>query len=135
MIYEATITYVAIDEKGNDKVHKEMYLVDGKNLFLEVENELYKELYDVVTNLDVTAIKRSRIKEIANYPQTSDEKIFLATLVDVFLNDDGSEKEMKYTIAFFAKDITAAHAFITQYITQGYNMNVVAIKETNFDLL
>ncbi len=129
MIYEATIQFIAIDNNGNDKSTKQSYIIENAELFAQVENRLYEE-FEGYTDLDVVAIKRSKIKEIANGRTSDDEKIFLATLVDVFLNDDGSEKEIKYTIAFFSKDMNTAHAYIREYVSQGYNMGVKQIKES-----
>jgi len=134
MIYEAMISHVVVDDKGNDRTRKDAFLVDDKNLFAEVEYALMQEL-QAYTALDVTAIKRSRIKEIANTASSDQDKIFTAVLVDTFTDDDGVEKEMKYTIAFFAPNIDAAHAFIREYVRQGYNMTVTQIKETKFNLL
>mgnify|MGYP002852442256 CR=1 FL=1 len=129
MIYEATIQFIAIDNNGNDKSTKQSYIIENAELFAQVENRLYEE-FEGYTDLDVVAIKRSKIKEIANERTSDDEKIFLATLVDVFLNDDGSEKEIKYTIAFYSKDMNTAHAYIREYVSQGYNMGVKQIKES-----
>ncbi len=129
MIYEATIQFIAIDNNGNDKSTKQSYIIENAELFAQVENRLYEE-FEGYTDLDVVAIKRSKIKEIANERTSDDEKVFLATLVDVFLNDDGSEKEIKYTIAFYSKDMNTAHAYIREYVSQGYNMGVKQIKES-----
>ena len=126
MRYEATITFTQ-----EEKTIKEQIIVEDCELFAEVEAKLY-EKEKGYEDVDVTAIKRSKIKEIANERTSDDEKIFLATLVDVFLNDDGSEKEMKYTIAFFSKTMDSAHAYISQYASQGYNMSVTKIIESKF---
>lgn len=131
MIHEATIEYVAIDENGNDRKVKENYIVDSLGCFTEVEEKLVEDFMSL-TAMDVTAIKRSKVKEIANSRASDDEKIFLATLVDVFLNDDGNEKEIKYTIAFYSKDMNTAHAYIREYASQGYNMSITKIVESKF---
>lgn len=130
MIYEATISYLDLNDKGEERTAKETFIVENEELFAHVENKLLEE-FSAYKNIDVTAIKRSKLREVANARSSVEDKIFTATLVDVFLNDDGSEKETKYTIAFFAKNITAANEFVNEYVKQGYDMSVTAIKETN----
>ena len=131
MIYEATISYVKIDTNGNDKTVKEQYIIENADLFVEVEMRMQGD-FGALPNFDVTAIKRSRIHEVCNMRDNEDEKIYIATLIDTFVNEDGSEKEVKYQVAFFADDIANAHAFIEKYANQGYNMRISGIKETKF---
>lgn len=131
MIYEATISYVKIDTNGNDKTVKEQYIIENADLFTEVEMRMHNN-FGTLPNYDVTAIKRSRIHEVCNVRDDEDDKIYVATLVDTFTNEDGSEKEVKYQVAFFADDIANAHAFIEKYADQGYNMRISGIKETSF---
>ena len=130
MIYEATISYISIDEKGKDKRVKENFLVENALSFAEVETLLAMD-FGERTEFDVIAIKRSRIHEIANAKE-KDNKIFLAEVADVFLQDDGSEKDVKYTIAIWAENIEKAHALMSEYLKQGYSMVLRGIKETNF---
>lgn len=131
MIHEATITYVTIDDKGNDKNVKENFVVDGLGCFAEVEYRLV-DYFSSLTGLDVVAIKRSKVKEIANTRQEDDDKLFLAELMDTFDADDGTTKELKYKILVFSKTFDTAKAFITEYCKQGYNMELVSLKLTKF---
>ena len=129
MIHEAQVQFTQ-----DEKTVKENVLTEGFDLFAEVEAKLIEE-YSGYEDVDVTAIKRSKIKEIANARTertADDDLIFTATLVDVFLNDDGSEKETKYDIAFFSKNMDTAHAYIKEYVSQGYNLAIKGIKETKF---
>ncbi len=132
MIYELTISYLGQSKKGDSKTVKESYIDADAELFADVENSAYGAFAAGRADFEVIAIKRSKIREIANKRTCDDDKVFVATLVDVFLQDDGMEKETKYTIAFFAKDINGAHAFIRDYALQGYNMSITEIKETSF---
>ena len=131
MIYETTISYIAIDRNGNDKTVKERYIVDNAQTFGECE-DIMLELCQDFTDLDVVAIKRSKLQEFANQRTSQQDRIFVADLEDTFVDDDGNEKEMKYSIAFYALDISAAYSFITEYIKQGYNMSLVALRKTKF---
>jgi hypothetical protein len=131
-MYEIQITFVKVDSKGNDLNMKENLILEHAESFADAEQIGY-DYGSGLTGLDVVAIKRSKIKEIANERTSDDEKIFLATLVDVFLNEDGSEKEMKYTIAFFSKSMASANAYINEYAKQGYNMSITKIVESKYD--
>ena len=126
MIHEVQVQFTQ-----DDKTVKENVLTEGFDLFAEVEAKLIEE-YSGYEDVDVTAIKRSKIKEIANARTADDDVIFTATLVDVFLNDDGSEKEIKYDLAFFSKNMDTAHAYIKEYVSQGYNLGITKISETKF---
>jgi hypothetical protein len=128
MIYEGVITYVKQDDKGRDRQIKEQYIIEGET-FTDVEARLYQE-FESMTAFDVVAIKRSKIKEIANQRTREEEKVFLATLVCAFIDDEGNEKELKYKVAFYADNITAAHNFINDFARQGYDMSICEIKET-----
>ena len=131
-MYEIQILYVTVDAKGNDRNTKENLILEHAESFADAEQIGY-DYGSGYTGLDVVAIKRSKIKEIANERTSDDEKIFLATLVDVFLNEDGSEKEMKYTIAFFSKNMATANVYINEYAKQGYNMSITKIVESKYD--
>lgn len=131
-MYEIKLNYVVVDEKGVDRSKTENLILEHAESFADAEQIGY-DYGSGYTGLDVVAIKRSKIKEIANERTSDDEKIFLATLVDVFHNDDGSEKEMKYTIAFFSKNMATANVYINEYAKQGYNMTITKIVESKFD--
>lgn len=131
MIYESTVTFTVIDEKGNDKTQKESVILEDMDTFTEVEGKMYDE-YDGNNNLDVIAIKRSQIKEIANKRNDDNDKIFISEVCDTFTDDKGKEKEISYQIAFFSPSIDSAKAFIDNYIKQGYDMRVKVLKETQF---
>ena len=130
-MYEGTIQFITLDKRGNYKLVKEQFILEHCESFSDAEEQLF-DYGSGLTEIEVIAIKRSKLKEIANERTSEDEKIFLATLVDIFLNDDGSEKEIKYTIAFYSKDMNAAHTYISQYASQGYNMSVTKIVESKF---
>lgn len=131
MIHEVTIAFTVAGKNGEGKTVKEQYLVDNRNLFAEVEDAMYVG-FDGYKDLDVIAVKRSRIKEVANYRTNAEEKMFIATLVDIFHDQEGNEKEIKYQLAFYSQNMSTAWTFIREYVAQGYNMKVSAIKETKF---
>ena len=131
MIYEATIQFVTIDNKGNDKTMKESYVIENAELFSEVENKMLED-YAGLTALDVIAIKRSNVKEIANTRQYNDDVIWEATMQSVFHDDEGNEKYTKYKVLFYSKNSASANAFIEEYMKQGYDLELIGLKLTKF---
>ena len=133
MLYETKVSYKTRNDDGKDVLKKESYIVCDCVAFAQAEEKTYEAFnYDTFKDVDVTDIKRSRIKEIANVRKENTDKVFMAEIQDVFIDDNGDEKQIKYKIAFFAKDIDKAMSFITQYIKQGYDMLLVTLKETKF---
>lgn len=130
MIYEGTIKYETTTKKGNTKTVRESYLIEDAETFNDAEYMLFKEFQDK-TGIDVVSLKRSKIKEIANTNRDT-EPMFIATLVDVFTDENGIEKELTYDIAFFALNIEQAHNFIRLYAQQGYCMEMKALKQAKF---
>lgn len=132
MIYEVKVSFVTIDEKsGNEKVCKERYIVGNALRFNHAENAA--ELQVVAKEVDVTDIKRSRLKEILNKRTSGDESIWIAEVKDTFTNDDGEEKYNVYKVAFYSTTFDNAKAFITEYLKQGYgDMELISLKKSNF---
>lgn len=131
MIYEGTIKYEKTTEKGNTKVVRESYLVENAETFSDAEYALYNQNKDFV-GIEVVALKQSKIKEIATHAGKLDTAMFIATLTDVFTDDNGNEKELNYDIAFFAPNIQEAHNFIIYYTEQGYCMEMRSLKQAKF---
>ena len=132
MTYEATITYITRDKNGNDKQVKNNYIIDEVETFAQVEELLYREFQDL-TDIDVVAIKRSNINEIINKCNNVDEKIWLADIVQVFVDENGVEKEMRYKFAFFSLNTDTAFQYVKEYLKQGYtDMELVGLKKTRF---
>lgn len=131
MIYEAKVSFTQQDNKGYDKVFKQAFVINDAETFTEVEAKMYKD-FDGYKDFDVTDIKRSVVKEIANSRTYEDEKIYEATLLDVYLEEDGTEKETTYRILFFSKSYESANAYITEYVKQGYNLEIIKLRKTKF---
>lgn len=132
MIHEVTIAFTVAGKNGEGKTVKEQYLVANRNLFAEVEDAMYVG-FDGYKDLDVIAVKRSRIKEIINTRQSEDDLIWMAELQDTFVDDDGKEKYIKYKVVLYSKTFDTAKAFISEYIKQGYNLALVSLKLTKFE--
>lgn len=131
-MWEATIKYVVVDEKtGNDRSIKEQFVCENNDSFTDVEAMLIS-MFGTYADFSVEAIKRSKIKEVANKRDSEDDMVWMAELQDVFTDDEGVEKYTKYKVVFYAKSADSAHAFITDFMRQGYDMTLVSLKLTNF---
>lgn len=127
MLYEVQISYTSLD----DKAVKEQYLIEAQEFFANAEHEMYKR-FSTCDNLDVTKIKRSNIKEVANQRNQPTDKVWIAQMQDVFVDDDGEEKPIKYKVAFFSDTYDNANAFIIEYAKQGYQMSLISLTLSNF---
>lgn len=128
MYYEATIKAARPDEKsGVIKEVTEKMIVENCNLFAEAEQKLMEH-----QECEVTALKRSAIKEFANTEKDGDT-IFIATITDIFTDDNGKTKEIPYKVALWANDITEAHNIAKDYMRQGLeDMELKGINKTKF---
>lgn len=130
MIFEAKISY-----EQDGKAVKEQYIIEHAELFGEVESKLYEE-FGNFPNFSVVSIKtNNKIREVINEKPSDDDecKIFYATIVDFFTDDNGKVKEIPYIVAAFAHDMTEAKAAVDQYMRMGLeDMELVAIKETKY---
>lgn len=131
-MYEGTISYVTVNNKGDDCTVKEQYILEHAESFTDAETILY-EAFSGYTALDVIALKRSKLKEIVNERPFNDDtcKVYFATICDFFHDDNDVVKEIKYTVALFAHDINEAHQAVKQYMSQGLeDMELKQLKET-----
>ena len=133
MIYEGTISYVGIDNRGNDKAIKENYVLQGKETFSDAEECLYKDFEEYhLTDFDVIALKRSSIKEIANERTNDNDLLWIAEMQNTFTDDNGVEKVTKYKVLFYSQTFDSAKTFISNYVKQGYDLDLVSLKLTKF---
>lgn len=129
MYYEVTIRRTVVDKNGNDRSVTEKYICENIELFAEAEQRVL-EYFNA--ECDVTAIKRSPIREFANKP-CDDAAIYIATITDTFVRDDGSENKTHYKVALYAKSVTDANKVVQEYMAQGLSdMECDKIEKTTF---
>lgn len=116
MFYEIKLKVEKENSKGEMKEVVEHFITDVR-LFAEAEaNGL--EQYN--GNCDVISITRSNVVEIVNEKE-EDKPFYKATLIDIFIDDNGNEKETKYYTLVCAKDITEANRLMQEHMRQGLN--------------
>lgn len=119
--FEVKLERVVQDKKGNDKKVKETFLVENMVSFGDAETTVQTYWN---CECDIIAVPLSKVMEVLNYP-TSEEKeelrVFRAVLIQTFMDDNGDEKESKYNVILWAKDLESVMANVKEYIKQGYS--------------
>lgn len=132
MLYEFKVKVERENAKGELKQISEHYIIDGCELFAEVEA---KALEEFGAECDVFAITRSKIKEIVNQNDI-DKPFFKATVADVYTDDNGEEKETSYQVLVCGKNVAEATKIIEEYLKTGFDMRLDGIVKTKIlDLL
>ena len=125
---------------GKTRKRTETYVVDSCELYSNAEYRVMSALVQeqeegTVENFEIQSLKLSQIKEIDN--QTIDNILpsFVATLIDIFLQDDGTEKKIKYKVLLWADNLTAANRRANELSHQGYDMQIEGIKQVDYEYL
>lgn len=116
-----------------DKKRKrlETYILN-KEFFSEAEYAVTAYLADVEEH-EIQSLRLSPIKEIAN--QYEGQYSYVATLKDIFHDDEGNEKYLRYKVLLWADDLTSATHNVRQLQREGYDMQVESIKEVDYTFL
>lgn len=79
---------------------------------------------------EVLQIRRSTLKEIATQYQGG--RSFIATLIDLWVDDNGNEKKLRYKVLLWAEDLSEATDRARQLQREGYDMLIEGVKEVNY---
>lgn len=116
-------------DKGVDKVIAENYLVDKCIFFAEAEVKMLEEYNN---ENEVVAMKQSKIREFVNNRIKDDQDIYIAIIEDIFVEDDESEKRIKYEVGVFAESVSEATRIVLDYMKQGIqDFELVKVYKTN----
>lgn len=124
-----------IDSKAKKKI--ETYLID-KEVFAEAEYAVMNLLNSyqnesTVSSFEIVSLRQSAVREVVE--QYEGENTFIASLRDTFLQDDGSEKIMKYKVLLWADNISEAMTHTREIAQQGYDMQIDGLKEVSYTYL
>lgn len=86
-----------------------------------------------VKSFEILMIKVSMVKEIIT--QYQGENTFIASLRDIFLQEDGTEKAIKYKVLLWANNISDAMTHTREIASQGYDMQIDSLREVNYSYL
>lgn len=116
-------------DKGVDKVVAENYLVDKCVFFAEAEVKMLEEYNN---ENEVVAMKQSKIREFVNNRIKDEQDIYIAIIEDIFVEDDASEKRIKYEVGVFAESVSEATRIVLDYMKQGIqDFELVKVYKTN----
>lgn len=125
MFYEIKLKVEKENSKGEMKEVVEHFITDV-GLFAEAKAKGLEQY----VGCDVISITRSNVVEIVNEKEEG-KPFYKATLIDIFIDDNGNEKETKYYNLVCAKDITEANRLMQEHMRQGLNdMRLDAIQKT-----
>ena len=124
-----------IDSKTRKRT--ENYILN-KEFFSEAEYAVTAHLNEEITlgsveSFEIQSLKISQIKEIAY--MTNGSYSYIGTLKDIWLDNDGTEKTLKYKVLLWANDTTDANNKFLQLARQGYDMMVEGIKQADYEYL
>ena len=86
-----------------------------------------------VEDFSIQSLRVSPLKEVAN--QFTGDSTFIATLKDIWLADDGTEKSLKYKVLIWANDLSEAHVNTQKLARQGYDMTIEGITQVDYEYL
>lgn len=129
--FEVKSRRVIMDNKGNDKTITEAFFVRDCVLWAEAETKMLK--YYNCEN-DVVGMAVSKVMDVVNEPTDAEKMdmfIYRAAIASIYTDDDGNEKEMKYPVLLWAKNIDEAMGIVNNYLRQGLeDMSLVSITKT-----
>ena len=136
MLIEVKVKVARIID-GKTRKRTENFVVD-KEFFAEAEYAVTENLNNeisqgIVDSFEIQSLKISQIKEVAS--QFDGDDTFIATLKDIWLADDGTEKSLKYKVLLWADDLTQANSHIQQLAREGYDMQIEGIKQVDYEYL
>lgn len=123
---------------GKVRKRTETFLVADCELFSNAEYRVLSTLTNeqeagTVTSAEIVSLRQSVIKEVAD--QFKGSSNFIATLKDIFHEDDGTERTLKYKILLWANTLTEANHNVQQLAHEGYDMQIEGIKQVDYEYL
>ena len=124
-----------IDNKTRKRT--ETYILD-REFFSQAEYAITELLNEeeqsgLIEDFYITSLRESGIKEIVD--KFKGDFSFLATLKDIWLEDDGTEKYLKYKVLLWADSPSQAMSNTLQLSKEGYDMQIEGIKQVDYEYL
>ena len=136
MLIEVKVKVARIID-GKTRKRTENFVVD-REFFSEAEYAVTSNLTNeqsqgLIDEFEIQSLKISQFKEIA--PQFNGNDTFVATLKDIWLDNDGNEKTLKYKVLLWADDLTQANSNTLRLAREGYDMQIEGIKQVDYEYL
>lgn len=124
---------------GKTKKRTETFLVD-KEVFASAEYDVMASLTQeqevgTVSSYEIQSLRMSPIKEVCEETIPGSALTFIVTLRDIFHDDDGNEKSLRYKVLLWANDLSQANERAHHLVHQGYDMQIEGIKEVEYEFL
>lgn len=87
----------------------------------------------LIEDFEIQSLRISPIKEIV--VRYNGEHTYIATLKDVWLEDDGTEKYLRYKVLLWANNLSEATQHVNDLAREGYDMLIEGVKEVNYILI
>ena len=135
MLIEVKVKVARIID-GKTRKRTETYVMD-KEFFSQAEYTVTELLNEdtTVEDFQIQILKLSQIKEIDDQSIDNSIPSFIATLIDIFHQDDGTEKKLRYKVLLWADNLTAANRRANELSHQGYDMQIEGIKQVDYEYL
>jgi hypothetical protein len=125
---------------GKTRKRTETYVVNNCELYSNAEYRvmsilIHEQEESTVESFEIQSLRLSQIKEIDDQTINNTLPSFIATLIDIFHQDDGTEKKLKYKVLLWADNLTAANRRANELSHQGYDMQIEGIKQVDYEYL
>lgn len=114
-IYKSTVNFLSDDDT----------LVDALATVLDHLQAMQSS--HLIEDAEVISCKQSSIKEVAT--QFEGNKSYIATLKDIWIDEVGNEKSVRYKVLLYAADLTECNQRVQQLSREGYDMSVESLTE------
>ena len=143
MLIEAKVKVSRIIDSKTRK-RTETYLVPDCELFVNAEHIVMHHLSEeqesgLIENYEIQSLRISPIKEVCDQwledYTIGGDPAFIATLKDIWLTDDGTEKSIKYKVLLWAQSHGNALQRVQSLVREGYDMQIEGIKQVDYEYL
>ena len=128
-------TRVKISKIVDDKIRKSVttLLTDSETLIDALASVMSHlsvlQSSHQIEDADILGCKQSSIKEVAT--QFDGEKSYVATLKDIWIDEVGDEKSLRYKVLLYAADLTECNTRVQQLAREGYDMQIESLTEVD----
>ena len=142
MLVEVKVKVARITD-GKTRKRTETFIIPDCELFVNAEHLVMQTLTEeleshLIESFEILSLKQSPIKEVCSQwleDCNNGFPPFIATLKDIFLTDEGTEKSIKYKVLLWASNHTQALSRVQELSRQGYDMHIEGIKEVDYQYL
>lgn len=132
-------TRVKISKEIDHKLRRYVvtYLSDNENLVDALATVIIHisglEEAGEIVDADILSTKQSSIREVAT--QFDGDKAYIATLKDIWIDEVGDEKTLRYKVMLRASDLTECNSRVQQLSREGYDMQIESLVEMNIEYI